>query len=50
VGWIMALIVLSFSEGSMSGMLLAIFLIYRPAWVPTYDESFYLDQKNPRSS
>jgi uncharacterized membrane protein len=50
VGWIMALIILSFSEGSMSGMLLAIFLIYRPAWVPTYDESFYLDQKNPRSS
>ena len=45
VGWIMALIILSFSEGSMSGMLLAIFLIYRPNWVPTYDEHAYLNKK-----
>lgn len=50
VGWIMALIILSFSEGSMAGMLLAIFLIYRPAWVPTYDETFYLGKKNTSSS
>lgn len=45
VGWIMALIILSFSEGSMSGMLLSIFLIYRPNWVPTYDEKAYLGNK-----
>jgi uncharacterized membrane protein len=41
-GWILGLIIIAFMEGSLSGMLLAIFLIYRPNWVSTYNESAYM--------
>jgi uncharacterized membrane protein len=41
-GWLLGLIIIAFMEGSLSGMLLAIFLIYRPNWVSTYNESAYM--------
>ena len=41
-GWILGLIIIAFMEGSLSGMLLAIFLIFRPHWVATYNEEAYM--------
>ncbi len=41
-GWILGLIIVAFMEGSLSGMLLAIFLIFRPNWVSTYNEEAYM--------
>ena len=42
LGWFLGVIILSFMEGSLSGMLLAIFLIYKPQWVATYNETAYV--------
>jgi uncharacterized membrane protein len=43
LGWFLGLLVLSFMEGSLSGMLLAILLVYRPQWVSTYREEQYMN-------
>lgn len=43
LGWFLGLLVLSFMEGSLSGMLLAILLVYRPQWVGTYREEQYMN-------
>ncbi len=43
-GWLLGLIIIAFMEGSLSGMLLAIFLIYRPNWVATYNEEAYMSR------
>ncbi|WP_231968550.1 hypothetical protein [Polynucleobacter necessarius] len=43
-GWTLGLIIIAFMEGSLSGMLLAIFLIYRPNWVSTYNEEAYMSR------
>ena len=40
--WLVTLIILSFTEGSLSGMLLAVFVIYRPHWVPRFNDQTYL--------
>ena len=40
--WLVTLIILSFTEGSLTGMLLAVFVIYRPRWVPQFDDQMYL--------
>nr|WP_172793388.1 energy-coupling factor ABC transporter permease [Polynucleobacter sinensis] len=42
LGWFLGLLILSFMEGSLSGMLLAILLVYRPQWVSTYQEDVYM--------
>jgi uncharacterized membrane protein len=46
LGWVLGVIILSFMEGSLSGMLLAIFLVYRPHWVATYNEVAYVGTQN----
>lgn len=38
-------ILLGFSEAWLSGMFLTLFVIYRPAWVVTFDDSSYLSEK-----
>ncbi len=43
LGWFLGLLILSFMEGSLSGMLLAIMLVYRPHWVNTYREQEYMN-------
>lgn len=43
-GWLMGLIIIAFMEGSLSGMLLAIMLIFRPHWVSTYNEEAYMSR------
>jgi uncharacterized membrane protein len=43
-GWLLGLIIIAFMEGSLSGMLLAIFLIFRPNWVATYNEAAYMSR------
>lgn len=43
-GWLMGLIIIAFMEGSLSGMLLAIMLIFRPHWVSTYKEEAYMSR------
>jgi len=43
-GWLLGLIIIAFMEGSLSGMLLAIFLIFRPSWVATYNEDAYMSR------
>lgn len=47
VGWFLVLLVLSFTEGSLSGMLLAILTIYKPQWVKTYDVDTHLGPSTP---
>jgi uncharacterized membrane protein len=43
LGWFMGLLISAFMEGSLSGMLLAILVIYRPQWVTTYQEDQYMN-------
>ena len=43
-GWFLGLIIIAFMEGSLSGMLLAILLIFRPQWVSTYNEDAYMSR------
>lgn len=43
-GWLLGLIIIAFMEGSLSGMLLAILLIFRPQWVATYNEEAYMSR------
>lgn len=43
-GWLLGLIIIAFMEGSLSGMLLAIMLIFRPHWVSTYNEDAYMSR------
>lgn len=43
-GWLLGLIIIAFMEGSLSGMLLAIMLIFRPHWVSTYNEEAYMSK------
>jgi uncharacterized membrane protein len=42
VDWFITLVILSFTEGSISGMLLAVFVIYKPEWVPRFSDQEYL--------
>ncbi len=39
------LILIGFSEAWLSGMLITLFVIYRPGWVVTFDDSIYLANK-----
>jgi uncharacterized membrane protein len=43
IGWFMGLLISAFMEGSLSGMLLAIIVVYRPQWVSTYQEDQYMN-------
>ena len=43
-GWFLGLIIIAFMEGSLSGMLLAILLIFRPQWVSTYYADAYMSR------
>lgn len=38
-------LLLGFSEAWLSGMLMTVFVIYRPGWVMTFDDSIYLANK-----
>lgn len=38
-------LLLGFSEAWLSGMLMTVFVIYRPGWVATFDDSSYLANK-----
>jgi uncharacterized membrane protein len=38
-------LLLGFSEAWLSGMLITMFIIYRPNWVATFDDSSYLANK-----
>jgi len=38
-------LLLGFSEAWLSGMLITLFVIYRPNWVATFDDSSYLANK-----
>jgi uncharacterized membrane protein len=49
VDWFVTLVILSFTEGSLSGMLLAVFVIYRPNWVPSFRDSDYLDAETGKA-
>lgn len=41
-------LLLGFSEAWISGMVLTLMLVYRPAWVSTFDESIYtMDKASP---
>lgn len=44
VDWLVTLIILSFTEGSLSGMMLAVFVVYKPHWVPQFSDQEYLRQ------
>ena len=38
-------ILLGFSEAWLSGMVMTLFVIYRPEWVPSFDDTRYLSGK-----
>ena len=38
-------LLLAFSEGWLSGMVITLFIVYRPNWVITFDDSRYLTDK-----
>ena len=38
-------LLLAFSEASLSGMLMTLFVVYRPHWVVSFDDSSYLADK-----
>ena len=38
-------LLLGFSEGWLSGMMVTLFVVYRPAWVFEFDDSLYLARK-----
>jgi len=38
------LVYLSFGEATISGMLMTLFVVYRPSWVATFDDSRYLQR------
>ena len=42
LGWFLGLLTLSFMEGSLSGMVYAMLLVYRPNLVTTYNENDYM--------
>ena len=48
VDWFVTLVILSFTEGSLSGMLLAVFVIYRPDWVPRFSDQEYLKDQSTK--
>ncbi len=50
VDWFVTLVILSFTEGSLSGMLLAVFVIYRPHWVPSFIDAEYLKGQSGKST
>ena len=39
------LLYLAFGEGTLSGMLLTLAVVYRPQWVATFDDAFYLARR-----
>lgn len=39
------LLMLSFGEGTLTGMLASLMVVYRPAWVGTFDDSRYLGRR-----
>jgi uncharacterized membrane protein len=42
--WVPMLAMLAFSEATLTGMLIALFVVYRPAWVNTFDDARYLQR------
>jgi uncharacterized membrane protein len=39
------LLYLAFAEGTLTGMVLTLAVVYRPAWVATFDDRFYLARR-----
>jgi uncharacterized membrane protein len=44
-GYLLYFLLLGFSEAWLSGMVMTLFVIYRPAWVATFDDARYLANK-----
>ncbi len=42
--WLPMLLLLAFGEATLTGMLIALFVVYRPAWVLTFSDERYLRQ------
>ena len=42
VDWVVTLVILSFTEGSLTGMVLAVFVVYKPHWVVCLNDTEYL--------
>lgn len=43
--YVPVLLVLAFGEGSLTGMLITLAVVYRPAWVATFDDARYLRRR-----
>lgn len=43
--WLPMLILLGFGEATLTGMLAALFVVYRPAWVGTFSDARYLRRR-----
>jgi len=44
VDYVPYLLYLAFGEGTLTGMLLTLAVVYRPQWVATFDDGFYLSK------
>jgi len=42
IGWVLLTALLIFPEAFLNGALMAALVIYRPQWVPGFDESEYM--------
>jgi uncharacterized membrane protein len=38
---------LAFGEATLTGMLMTLFVVYKPAWVGTFDDARYLRRRQP---
>jgi len=43
--WLTGVVIIAFGEAFLTGMLVAIFVIYRPQWVVTFTDAEYLEGK-----
>lgn len=45
--WTAIALMLSFAEATLTGMLITLFVVYKPAWVATFRDETYLHRREP---
>lgn len=45
--WVAMALMLAFGEATLTGMLMTLFVVYKPAWVATFDDALYLRRRQP---
>jgi uncharacterized membrane protein len=45
--WTVIALLLAFAEATLTGMLITLFAVYKPAWVGTFRDEIYLKRREP---